>query len=234
LGEALSEVGLTGGEAEEAVGHLEHEGRLVRLGEGRGLEGFVTSPAAWAALLIQMREALGAYHQLYPLRAGMPREELRNRLGLEGRAFAAALAHAVAVGEVEDQGAAVSLPEHKPSLTGSQQADVDSLNSRFKAAPYAPPSLKECQEAVDAEVLAYLFDSGRLVQVSPDVVFDAETYREMVDRVRQEIRTAGTITVARVRDLFATSRKYALALMEHLDAIGITVRVGDERRLANG
>jgi len=34
-----------------------------------------------------------------------------------------------------------------------------------------------------------------------------------------------------VRDIFNNSRKYALALMEHLDALGVTVRVGDERRL---
>jgi selenocysteine-specific elongation factor len=40
-----------------------------------------------------------------------------------------------------------------------------------------------------------------------------------------------TLTVAQVRDHFTTSRKYALALMEHLDAIGVTVREGDARKL---
>jgi selenocysteine-specific elongation factor len=38
-----------------------------------------------------------------------------------------------------------------------------------------------------------------------------------------------TITVAQVRDRFTTSRKYALALMEYLDAQGLTKRVGDKR-----
>jgi hypothetical protein len=37
--------------------------------------------------------------------------------------------------------------------------------------------------------------------------------------------------VAQVRDYFATSLKYALALMEYLDAQGLTKRVGDERVL---
>jgi selenocysteine-specific elongation factor len=40
-----------------------------------------------------------------------------------------------------------------------------------------------------------------------------------------------TITVAEVRDQFNTTRKYALAMMEHLDSIGVTVREGDSRRL---
>ncbi|MBU2611374.1 MAG: SelB C-terminal domain-containing protein, partial [Chloroflexi bacterium] len=36
---------------------------------------------------------------------------------------------------------------------------------------------------------------------------------------------------ADVRDLFDTSRRYALALMEYLDSVGVTVRDGDSRRL---
>ena len=39
------------------------------------------------------------------------------------------------------------------------------------------------------------------------------------------------ITLAEVRDLLGTSRKYAQALLEHLDATGMTIRDGDYRRL---
>jgi len=59
----------------------------------------------------------------------------------------------------------------------------------------------------------------------------ADTYEEMVDKVKKDLKENGTITVADVRDKFKTSRKYALALMEHLDAVGVTVREGDLRRL---
>jgi len=63
------------------------------------------------------------------------------------------------------------------------------------------------------------------------VVFLAETYQEMVDRVVRFIKENGSITVAQVRDMFNASRKYALALMEHLDQRKVTRRVGDERVL---
>ncbi len=69
------------------------------------------------------------------------------------------------------------------------------------------------------------------MQVSEDVVFKADKYDEMVDMVKEDLQGNGTLTVADVRDKFDTSRKYALALMEHLDAVGITVREGDSRRL---
>jgi selenocysteine-specific elongation factor len=45
------------------------------------------------------------------------------------------------------------------------------------------------------------------------------------------IKANGSMTVAQVRDQFGTSRKYALALMERLDELKITKRVGDERVL---
>ena len=42
----------------------------------------------------------------------------------------------------------------------------------------------------------------------------------------------GPMTVAQVRDLLGSSRKYVVALLEHLDRTGATVRQGDTRRLA--
>ena len=69
------------------------------------------------------------------------------------------------------------------------------------------------------------------MQVSAEVLFLAKTYSGMVEQIRQTLAAKGNITVAEVRDMFNTSRKYALALMEHLDQTGLTRRVGDERVL---
>jgi selenocysteine-specific elongation factor len=80
-------------------------------------------------------------------------------------------------------------------------------------------------------VLQALVEQGQLVQVSTDVIFDTGTYNQLVEQVRAYINEHGSITVAQARDLFGTSRKYVLALLEHLDSLGITVRQGDERVL---
>ena len=63
------------------------------------------------------------------------------------------------------------------------------------------------------------------------MLFLPESYEEMVGRVRAHIEKAGSITLGQTRDLFETSRKYAQALLEHLDEVGMTKRVGDERVL---
>jgi len=53
----------------------------------------------------------------------------------------------------------------------------------------------------------------------------------MVKGILDRLSTQGKITVAEVRDIFSTSRKYAVSLMEHLDEQKVTRRVGDERVL---
>ncbi len=84
---------------------------------------------------------------------------------------------------------------------------------------------------MDEEIQNALIESGSLVAVSSDVLFRKQDYDGMVETIQQEIRKKGRITLGEVRDLFNTSRKYAQALLEHLDAIDVTVRAGDFRTL---
>jgi selenocysteine-specific elongation factor len=89
----------------------------------------------------------------------------------------------------------------------------------------------QCEEQVGSDVLNALIEQGQLVKLNEDVIFLTETFEEMRDRVVTYLRENGSITVAQVRDLFGTSRKYALALLGTLDERRITRRVGDERVL---
>jgi selenocysteine-specific elongation factor len=194
--------------------------------------GLAASQAWWSATTARVREELAAHHRRYPLRPGMGREGLRSALRLDPRVFNGWVARAVAENLVVDEGATIRLPEHEIRFSPQQQQAVDDLLARFRRTPYTPPSTKESISAVGEDVLAVLLARGEMVQVSPDVLFLAATHKEMVERIRTHIRQQGNVTLAQTRDLFGTSRKYAQALLEHLDATGVTRRVGDERVLA--
>jgi selenocysteine-specific elongation factor len=161
----------------------------------------------------------------------MPQEALRSKLRLAPKVFDAVLALATANGLIVDEGANVRLSSHVIQLTPEQQQQLDALLSRFHRQPYTPPSVKESTEAVGTEMLNMLIDRGDLVQVSPAVLFLPETYEEMVEHIKQHIERKGSIDLAQTRDMFNSSRKYAQALLEHLDAIEVTERVGDKRIL---
>jgi selenocysteine-specific elongation factor len=161
----------------------------------------------------------------------MPREALRSGLRLAPKVFDAVMAHAGGKGLLVDEGASVRLFSHAVELTPAQKRQVDDLMARFRRQPYATPSVKESMEALGEEVLNVLLKRGDLVQVGPDVLFLPETYEDMVGRIRRRIEHEGSITLSEVRDMFGSSRKYAQALLEHLDDTGVTKRVGDKRVL---
>jgi selenocysteine-specific elongation factor len=232
---AVEKAGLSKEAAREAIVELERVGRLTVLGEGSvdpQSETIVTTSEGWQELIRRMQHVLSTYHAANPLRSGIPREELKSRMKMDSRVFSAAIETASRQGLILDRGQRLSLPEHQVHLTREQRARAEALRARFRASPFSPPSVKECLEELGEELWAHLLETGEFTQLTPEVVLESSVYDSMVREIRQRLASGGTLTVAQVRDQFNTSRKYALALMEHLDAIGVTVREGDVRRLA--
>lgn len=232
--EAVQSSGLDQATAEDALEALRHRGALRVIG-GSGdpshAEPWAVAERSWAELAETAREILAGYHQANPTRLGMPREELKHRLADRKRWNPALLDELIRAGVVEQDGTRLRLPEFQVQLDPAQRQSVVALMERFASRPFLTPSWKECLQAVGEQLLAYLLEAGLLIRLSQDVLMEAGAYREMVERIRQALERQGTISVAEVRDLFGTSRKYALAWMEHLDAVGITHRQGDVRRL---
>jgi selenocysteine-specific elongation factor len=189
------------------------------------------SASRWEALRRKINGELNTYHRTNPLKIGMPREELKSRLGLDTKSFNLIVEQALQENSVAATGSALHAPGFAIAFKPEQQKAVEVLIARFTAAPWNAPSPKDAEQMVSAEVLSALIDLGRLIKLSEDVLLLAETYRSGVEGVRTYLIKHKTITVAQVRDVFNTSRKYALAFMEYLDAQGITKRVGDERTL---
>ncbi len=230
--EILPRLSLGREKALEILQKLLERGEVITLKpEGTGEEGYLLTRAGWDKLLARMISLLEDYHRRYPLRKGMPKEELRSRMRIPPGVLAEALARAVAEGKIREEEGAVALSQHEIRFTPEQKELIERLLARFRASPYATPSVAECEGTLGSELFSALLDMGILIKVSPEVVFLAETYREMVRKVVERLEREGKITVAQVRDMFGTSRKYALALMEHLDEKKVTKRVGDERVL---
>jgi selenocysteine-specific elongation factor len=187
-----------------------------------------------AAVEAQQRvtRALAAHHAEHPLRPGMELSALRGTLAGYHAAFLdpapadAFVAHLASAGVVIREATAVRLPTHRVTTAGSE--DADRLVSAVTADETAPPTVRELTAAgYDLELIAAVCAEGRLVRVAPDLVMTPS----IVEGALELIRTAGPngMTVSDVRQALGTSRKYAVPLLEHLDARGLTRRVGDVR-----
>ncbi|MBV6466390.1 MAG: Selenocysteine-specific elongation factor [Anaerolineales bacterium] len=230
--EVMARSGLESEAAVSAMNELLANGTLVNLDGGEWRTDSLLMPASrWDALQDKTLQIVGEYHKAFPLRKGIPREELKSKLKLAPRVFNAGLALIANRKVVDENGAFVALPAHAVRLDAAQQVKVKALMRRFEADPSAPPSVKESQAEVGEEVYNALIEMGELTAVSQEVVFRSKDYAAMTEKVKSFIAQNGQTTLAEVRDLLGTTRKYAQALLEHLDAVGVTVRDGDARRL---
>ena len=228
LAEAAS---LPAGELKETLAELLDSGDLVVVDPAPAPAprpgDIVTSHTGWQAIAAALTGQLAAYHRQFPLRPGAPREEMRSRLGYGARLFDRVVALAALEGRVVEEGALLRLPEHAITFSPEQQRQADRLLSALGEQPAAPPSLADL--AADPELVAALVHAGRIVKVAEQAAFLAPAYQAMVEWTLATIDDQGSVTVAGLRDRFATSRKHALALLEHLDAQRITRRQGDAR-----
>jgi len=184
---------------------------------------------AWLGLsAARLASAVHDYLDANPLRLAAPREHARGAARLDPASFELTLAESLATGTIEERaGGGLSLPGYEPRLAPRQQQTVDAFLAAIAAGRFSPPT----EHLPEPALLAYLVEQGRVVDTAAGVVFDAGVFAEMVEMVTRHIAANGSITLAETRDLFATSRKYAQAFLEHLDATRVTRREGDTRTL---
>jgi selenocysteine-specific elongation factor len=220
--------------ANEALKELMESGKLIVLEDGaQSITSDILAIALphWNALQDKVFGLVDSYHKQYPLRRGIPREELKSKLKLTSRVFNAVISSSVKHSMLSELASFVARPGHEVKFNGQEQAKVAGLMRKFATTPFATPSVKECQSEVGEEVFNALIESNELITVSSDVVFRRQDYDAMVNKIRTELEAKGQVTLAEVRDLLGTTRKYVQAMLEHLDAIAVTVREGDVRKL---
>jgi selenocysteine-specific elongation factor len=226
--EAAKQTGLEAGQVRSLAEEMIQSGQIVPLG-GQGPAQLLLARGRWSTLLGNATRHLEKHHQDNPLKPGMMREELKSRLGLSPKEFSGFMERATQEGHVVDEAVFVRLPDHEIRFSPEQETAVKNLLRRFRSDPFGTPSVKDTVALVGEDVLSVLISRGELIQVSPEVLLLAETVESAVQELRHYVRRHGSVTVAQARDLFGSSRKYVLSLLEYLDQRGITQREGDMR-----
>jgi selenocysteine-specific elongation factor len=125
---------------------------------------------------------------------------------------------------IERRGAKAYAPGAAARL-GDRAEAAERLEDELEAAGFTPVKVE------DAELARYLEDAGRLVRLGDGLAVGSAAYEEARRLLLEECSAAGSIALARFRDLLGTGRKPAQLLLERFDADGLTRRVGDERVL---
>jgi selenocysteine-specific elongation factor len=162
------------------------------------------------------RERLAARADEVPLDPGLPPAEL-----LPAEPWAPAVLPLLGL---ELRGGKAYLPGAAASL-GDRAAEAERLE---RALAEAGPSAVKVE---DRRLAVYLEQVGRLVRVGDGYAVGAGAYEVARRTLVAECEAAGSISLARFRDLLGIGRRSAQLLLERFDADGVTRRVGDERVL---
>jgi selenocysteine-specific elongation factor len=126
--------------------------------------------------------------------------------------------------ELRDDGATVATADFAGGLDAAREADWESVRDQLRMAGLAVPRIKEL--SIDPDLLHALLRDARIVRIGPELVYLPEQIEGLIERIKA---MPTPFTVAEFRDHFRLSRKYAVPLLEWMDANGVTERDGDVR-----
>jgi selenocysteine-specific elongation factor len=190
----------------------------------------------------QSMEFLEKYHQFNPLKAGMPREELKSRLPspvsirLYNLLINSMIKEEVIVQEEEN----VRLSGHKVSLQADQAVIRDKLLKIYRETGLTPPNFKELPKELDVDpssirdVLILLTKEGQIVKVNEELFFDASAINHLKNQLISYLKKHEQISTPDFKNMTGLSRKYLIPLIEYFDSRNVTIRIGDIRKLRSG
>jgi selenocysteine-specific elongation factor len=223
---------------EEAVAALRGVAEVLPIPEATAPEAYTTL-AKYRAFENAALEAVGTLHRRQPLAPGLEMESLRTQLPWEiaPKVFRWAIERLVGSGRLVREESTVRAPEHRVVLGAGTGPLVARIEQLLVEGRFTPPDLRQLEDATGTprkqlgEVLGVLETEGRVVRVAPDLYYARAPADEAKALVSEHCRVHGEITAAAFRDLIGASRKFAIAFLDWCDRTGVTVRVGDVRKL---
>lgn len=209
--------------------------KLKAAGNLRGFAGHWMTPDGLAKSTAKLMEALSRLHAQAPTLAGQPREKVLAAAALPwaGKPLTRILADLAEAGKVVLLGNEVARADFQVQLTPRQEELLARVEGVLVGAGVNVPGLRDVAaelrvppQAVD-EIVRIGLAAGRLVRIMDDVVYTRSQVEGLVEVVRGFGRP---FSASEFRDQVGTSRKYAIPVLEWMDAQRITMRQGEQRR----
>ena len=186
----------------------------------------------------RLRALLKEFHQKNPIKVGISKEELRMRLPrVEPAVFQAALDECIAEGAVEVDKDKVREKGAGRAPDKEREGAEEEILGRLRSLALTPPTLKELAaelkkpEKTVRDILERLVFERKVVKTKGDMYFHGEAVEMLKERITSFLKAQKEMTPADFRSMFDLSRKFMIPLLEYLDEIKLTIRVGDKRVL---
>lgn len=225
-----AQLDITSGQALTLLREGEVAGEVVFITPAGSPEtSIVAEPRRWLQLTAQAEGELRTYHARFPLRSGMPREQLRRSLRLRQTAFSASLERWQVDGLVVAEGDRVRLPGWTAQIAGGERAAANAWLERLRSEGANGITRGDLLAEASEDLLSALIARGEVKRLPDDVLLAGDVYDGALAALVNLLQTQAAVTVAEVRDSLSSNRRATLALLAETDDLGITRREGDAR-----
>lgn len=185
-------------------------------------------------------EYLKEYHRTNPLQQGLVKEELRTRLGreIDQKVYNYCMHDLIRKGVVVQEESVVRMAGHEVALKADEQQLRKDLDIWFGTRGLSTPTIKETMEHFEEypvklvkEVIGLDIRDGKIIKVSESLYYSKEILEPLIDSVKKHIETNGEIDAPAFKELTGLTRKFSIPILEYLDRVKITMRIGDKRIL---
>jgi selenocysteine-specific elongation factor len=238
FGLAAAEAGIaTGLDAAEVFALASGGSGVVALGDAS--DAVLVSESRFSSYAGALIGEVTRYQTAHANLPGVDIEHLRGacRPVLGAGVFRLVVARLEKSGSLVRAGSLVRTKDHSASLGIADEALATRMLAEIAAGGVMPPVVKDLASALGAEsarvvkVALVLVLRGDLVRVSPELFYARASLDGIRDRLEAHLRQHREISPAAFRDLVAASRKYCIPLLDWFDRDGLTMRVGDLRKL---
>lgn len=190
-------------------------------------------------LKLENHNFLDVYHRANPLKAGMPKEELKSKMPafLNPKFFNLIINQMIKEKEISLDEDTVRLEGHKVSLGEDQSQIKIKLMEIYQKSGLTPPFLKDLTEELKVDpakakdVLMLLINEGAIIKIKEDFYILSENINKLKNTVVEFLRANEEMTAPQFKDMTGASRKYLIPLLEYFDSKNVTIRIGDIRKL---
>lgn len=183
----------------------------------------------------RMTQTIAEHHRLCPQSPGMSREELGEHLGWGRPLLDGLLGVALKAGQIVERAQRFAVRGHQQAFSEQESRLLEKVESLFAEKLFQPPDLDDVPVRVGstakeiARIIRLLVEHDRLVRVADGLVFHKKAVERAREVVIEHFRTDSRLESVKFKYLIETTRKYAIPLLDYLDRIGVTSRVGNTR-----
>ena len=183
-------------------------------------------------VLEKLKKLLADYHKRYKLKVGIPKVEIISKFKLSQKEVLELIELFIKNNEVRLEGNLVAEKDFTVNYDKKQLAEKARIEKELLNGGFTPPTIKELTNGVKAslELLDSLVDNT-IIRLDADLVLHRDVLTKAIEKVNEHFKNAEKMTLAEFRDITGSSRKYSMAILEHIDKLGITRRVENYRVL---